>query len=71
MVGVIIGVLAAIMILALVGRLLMMQSSRKGKMDINLGSVTCPQCGELQPNVRRPRSMRRALWGGSTCSVCQ
>jgi hypothetical protein len=36
----------------------------------NLESVNCPACGFPMPQVRRPKSLRQALWGGWTCANC-
>lgn len=30
----------------------------------------CPGCGASLPRFRIPASLRQALWGGQTCSVC-
>jgi hypothetical protein len=30
----------------------------------------CPNCGEPVPRFRNPTSLRQALRGGWTCSVC-
>ena len=37
---------------------------------INLGAVSCPCCKELLPQMRKPNSLRQAMWGGYTCSAC-
>ena len=29
-----------------------------------------PECGTPVPSVRRPTSLRQALWGGWTCQTC-
>ncbi len=35
-----------------------------------LGQVACPVCGTLQPQWRRPNSLRQTFWGGWTCARC-
>jgi hypothetical protein len=30
----------------------------------------CPECGTPVPTFRNPSSIRQALWGGWTCSIC-
>ena len=30
----------------------------------------CPECGTAVPMFRNPKSLRQALWGGWTCSLC-
>ena len=40
---------------------------RKGNFGINLEKVTCFNCGTVAPQVRRPKNLRQALWGGWTC----
>jgi hypothetical protein len=43
----------------------------QGKMGINLNPPTaCPQCGLALPQVRMPKNLRQALWGGWTCAGC-
>ena len=45
-------------------------SMRKSKWGINAQGITCPRCGTVQPQVRKPTSIRQAMWGGSTCPSC-
>lgn len=40
------------------------------KVKINLGTVNCPDCGEKQPKIRKPKNWRQILWGGNTCEKC-
>ena len=42
----------------------------KNRWGINLEPVNCPACGSLMPKVRRPASLKQALWGGGTCGKC-
>ena len=43
----------------------------KNRWGINMTPVSCPKCGNTSfPTVRRPTSIRQALWGGNTCPVC-
>ena len=37
---------------------------------VNLKNTACPECGEIQPKVRKPVNFRQALLGGSTCKKC-
>jgi hypothetical protein len=32
---------------------------------------SCPRCQALLPNIRWPRNVREALWGGWTCPKCK
>ena len=32
--------------------------------------LTCPGCGSHMPRIRKPKNMRQAMWGGSTCAHC-
>jgi hypothetical protein len=42
----------------------------KNRWGINLDPVSCPKCHvELSP-VRKPKSLKQALWGGWTCDNC-
>jgi hypothetical protein len=34
------------------------------------GGKSCPRCGTELPKVRRPASLKQALWGGWTCPHC-
>jgi hypothetical protein len=43
---------------------------RRGRWGINLEPVACPNCGEVQLRIRRPTSLRQAMWGGNTCRNC-
>ena len=43
----------------------------KNRWGINLEPVKCPACGSPMPKVRRPESMKQALWGGGTCGKCR
>jgi predicted RNA-binding Zn-ribbon protein involved in translation (DUF1610 family) len=36
----------------------------------SLLDIHCPQCGEHQPLVRMPTSVRQAMLGGYTCQKC-
>ena len=42
----------------------------KNRWGMNLESVNCPACGSPAPQVRQPKSLRQALWGGWTCAKC-
>ena len=43
----------------------------KGRFGINFKVPNCPNCGEKLPAVRKPKSFSQAMWGGSTCEMCQ
>ena len=43
----------------------------KGKWGLNLKTVSCPKCGKKAPMVRKPTSLRQALWGCWTCQECR
>lgn len=42
----------------------------RNRWGINLQSVTCPCCHDAVQLVRKPKSLRQALWGGWTCGKC-
>ena len=42
----------------------------KNRWGVNLRPVDCPVCGSATPQVRQPKSLRQALWGGGTCGKC-
>ena len=42
----------------------------KNRWGINLEAVSCPRCSTPLPKVRKPRSLRQAMWGGSSCPAC-
>ena len=45
----------------------------KNRWGINLKPSACPRCKAPPPPplaIRRPTSMRQALWGGRTCPAC-
>lgn len=42
----------------------------KNRWGINLDQVRCARCGEQLPMVRKPQSVRQALWGGYVCPRC-
>ena len=44
--------------------------TRKGRWGFNLELPHCPRCGEEVPAIRKPTSVRQALWGGWTCNKC-
>lgn len=43
---------------------------RKTKWGINLKKVHCPMCGGKIPFIRKPTSLKQAIWGGGTCPKC-
>lgn len=43
---------------------------RRDKWGLNVGTTSCPNCGMELPRVRRPASLKQAMWGGSTCPSC-
>jgi hypothetical protein len=42
----------------------------KNRWGINLEPVSCPRCKTPLPALRKPGSLRQALWGGWRCPVC-
>ena len=42
----------------------------KNGWGINREPVNCPACGCPMLQVRQPKSLRQALWGGGTCGKC-
>jgi hypothetical protein len=42
----------------------------ENRWGINTNPVNCPACGCPMPQVRQPKSLRQALWGGGTCGKC-
>jgi hypothetical protein len=58
--------------LLLIGLCLVIYSSYKGKgrWGINPKLIVCPRCGATAPPIRKPTSLRQALWGGWTCNKC-
>ncbi|MFH1465026.1 MAG: hypothetical protein ABIO70_11635 [Pseudomonadota bacterium] len=55
---------------ALVGFMIYQSVQRKGRWGINVKRTDCPRCGWKLPAVRKPTSLRQALWGGWTCQQC-
>jgi len=55
---------AAVIIAIVVGTVIM---TRRG---FNVRALNCPQCGTTLPTLRKPTSLRQALWGGWTCASC-
>jgi len=43
---------------------------KKSKFGINPKRMICPNCKKPLPLIRKPKNMRQALWGGSTCPHC-
>lgn len=55
----------------LVGLLLVAYGTvARNRWGINLQPVSCPYCRSAVPPVRKPKSLREALWGGGTCEKC-
>jgi hypothetical protein len=42
----------------------------KNRWGINLDSRSCPRCRTPISQLRKPQSLKQALWGGSTCQQC-
>jgi hypothetical protein len=42
----------------------------KNRWGVNVEPVNCPACGSPMPKVRRPESLKQALWGGGICLKC-
>jgi hypothetical protein len=65
--------IAFIVILAMVavGALVVAHgASVKSKWGMDPGTITCPYCHAELPAFRWPSSLRQALLGGWTCSIC-
>lgn len=62
----------AVMVVLLIGLIFVVVGTmnREGKMGINTSKVSCPKCGNSMPEIRTPKNIRQALWGGGTCSSC-
>ncbi len=63
----------AVPVAAIVGLVLVIKgSSAKTKLGVNLTPPKqCPRCGHPLPLLRRPKNLRQAMWGGTTCQGCQ
>jgi hypothetical protein len=61
---VIFGLLGIGMVLVIYGTI------AKNRWGINLDPVSCPRCNTPFPQIRQPRNIRQALWGGGTCTKC-
>lgn len=48
----------------------MRNGDKKSRLGINPEPVNCPDCGNPMPKIRRPRTIKQALWGGGTCPKC-
>jgi hypothetical protein len=42
----------------------------KNRWGINFDAISCPRCKASLPQIRKPRSLQEALWGGGACPVC-
>jgi predicted RNA-binding Zn-ribbon protein involved in translation (DUF1610 family) len=62
--AVVFGVLAVGMVLVVYGTIV------KNRWGVNLAAVSCPSCGTPLARVRKPQSLRQAMWGGYTCPAC-
>lgn len=60
--------MAGIVVLGLVA--VLHGTIKKTKWGVNLDPVVCPRCGKPVAQVRAPKTVRQALWGGGTCSAC-
>ena len=45
-------------------------SKPKIDLSVNFETVFCPKCKTKQPQIRIPKNLREALWGGYTCKNC-
>ena len=58
-------------ILAAVGLILVAYGTiAQNRWGINFSEVSCPVCKTPLSQVRKPRSLSQALWGGYTCMSC-
>lgn len=60
--------MAVIIVLGLVA--VLHGTVKKTKWGVNLDPVVCPRCGKPVAQVRAPKTVQQALWGGWTCSAC-
>jgi hypothetical protein len=42
----------------------------KNRWGLNLDSTLCPSCKVPMPHIRKPQSLKHALWGGNICKQC-
>jgi hypothetical protein len=70
--AVVIAVATAVFVLLLAGAFLVVRDTarQRGRWGINLHPPACLQCGAPAPAVRKPASLRQAMWGGWTCRQC-
>ena len=47
--------------------------SRGGRwgMNVNISEIKCPECGHQPRNIRMPRTLRQALWGGGLVVIAE
>lgn len=60
----------SVVLVVIVFTMMMKFWPKKGPMGINTKTTTCPRCGEKFPKIRKPASLKQALWGGYTCKNC-
>lgn len=63
-------ILGFALVVLLLPLLVIYGSLKKNRWGINPKAAVCPACGSELPRVRKPASLRQALWGGYTCKVC-
>ena len=57
--------------LTAIGMVLVMYGTiAENRWGINLSAVSCPSCKTRLPQIRKPNSLRQAMWGGYTCPAC-
>jgi hypothetical protein len=54
----------------LMGLFLYHQTRIKGRYGLGPLNIRCPACDTPQPFIRKPTSVRQALFGGYTCKAC-
>ena len=57
-------------IFAILNAIVVYGTRKQTKWGINLKRICCPRCGEKAPFVRKPTTLRQALWNGWTCPKC-
>lgn len=45
-------------------------TARKNNWGLSFSRIVCPACGTQAPVVRKPTSLKQAMWGGWTCTKC-
>ena len=64
-------IFVVVALLVFVGILLVaVGTATKNRWGINPEPVNCPACCSPIPQIRQPKSLSQAFWGGWTCAKC-